>query len=153
MSIEAPSPGRGLWIGIAVGAPFVLYGALQLLDRPSPDATLATARWAAGLLVVHDVLLVPTVLACAWVASRTLPRPLRAPVVAGLLGTGLVIALALPGVAGLGNPSGNPTVHPFDATAAMWWALALVWTAASLAALLSVRRTRPARPVRRARPR
>jgi len=52
--------------------------------------------------------------------------------VAGLVGTALVLAFAAPGVLGLGNPSGNPTVHPFDTTVATAGALALVWAGAAV---------------------
>jgi len=136
---------RGLWIGLVLGVPVMAYGLNGLATAAPTSRTLAVGRWAAGLLVAHDALLVPAVLAVAYAVHRAAPRTLRAPLVAGLLGTALVLTLAAPGLLGLGNPSGNPTVHPFDATVATVGALALVWAAAAAwatAAALSARRAR-----------
>ena len=134
MSDETRAPGasRGLWIGLAVVAPVITYGLVGLATAAPLGRTFAVGRWAAGLLVVHDALLVPLVIALVYAISRWTPRPVRAPVVAGLLGTALVLTLAAPGVLGLGNPSGNPTVHPFDTTVATAGALALVWAGAAV---------------------
>jgi len=140
-------PGRGLWVGLAVGAPVTVFGVVGLIDQAGIERSLATLRWEVGLLVVHDALLVPCVLALVWAASHVLPRPVHAPVVAGLLGSALVVAIALPGVRGLGNPSGNPTVHPFDTTAALAWALAALWGVVlmwAVAGAVSARRKPPA---------
>lgn len=148
MSDEAPpTTGRGLWVGLALGAPFVVVGAVGLFTHGGLDRTLAVARWGGALLLVHDLLLVPLVLALVWLVGRASPPAYRAPLVAALLASGLVAALAAPGVLGLGNPSGNPTVHPFatgPATAVALlavWATAGVWCAVSASARRRRRRS------------
>lgn len=125
------SGARGLWIGLAIGSPVIAYGVVGLATAAPVGRTLAVGRWAAGLLVLHDALVVPAVLALVYAVRRWAPLRVRPPLVAGLLGTALVLALAAPGVLGLGNPSGNPTVHPFDTTVATAAALALVWATAA----------------------
>ena len=145
MNDDTRTTPRGLWLGLAVGTPVIAYGLVGLATAAPVGRTFAVGWWAAGLLVVHDALLVPLVLALVYGVHRWAPRPVRAPLVAGLLGTALVLALAAPGVFGLGNPSGNPTVHPYDTTTATAGALALVWAGAvawGAWAALSARRVR-----------
>ncbi len=145
MNDDARTTPRGLWVGLAVGAPVIAYGLVGLATAAPIGRTFAVGRWAAGLLVVHDALLVPLVVVLVYTVHRWAPRPVRAPLVAGLLGTALVLVLAAPGVLGLGNPSGNPTVHPFDTTVATAGALAAVWAGAAAWgawAIFSARRVR-----------
>jgi hypothetical protein len=138
--------GRGLWVGLALGAPVMAYGVAGLVERAGLDRAFAAGRWGAGLLVLHDAVLVPGVLVTVWLVQRSVARPWRAPLIGGLLASALAVALALPGVVGLGNPSGNPTVHPYDTGAALAAVLATVWSIAGGIALFSALRARRTRP-------
>lgn len=152
--MSAPSgSSRGLWVGVAVGAPVIAYGGVGLVTDGGRDRALVVARWMIALLVVHDAFVVPVVLAVIWLVHRLGAGGVRAPLTFALLASALLTALAAPGVLGLGNPSGNPTVHPFDTDAAWLEALAAVWVLAAAWALVSRRHSaRVARPDHRAPP-
>lgn len=135
---------RGLVIGLVLGTPLLAFGIVGLVTSVPVANTISTATWAALLLALHDAVLVPVVLAVVWVVHRFTPAVVRAPLVAGVLGSALVAALAAPGVLDLGNPSGNPTVHPFDTGFASVVALGLVWLVVAAWAAVSV--WRPRRP-------
>jgi hypothetical protein len=132
--------GRGLWVGLAIGAPVMAYGVAGLVERAGLERTFAAGRWGAGLLVLHDAVLVPAVLLAVWLVQRGVARPWRAPVIGGLLASALAVAL--------GNRSGNPTVHPYDTGAALVAVLVAVWTVTGGIALLSARRMRRTPPTR-----
>jgi hypothetical protein len=141
---------RGLWIGVACGVPVIAYGVIGLVADVGRDRALAVARWMVALLLVHDAFVVPAVLALVWLVHRLPVEGLHAPLVFALLASVLLTGLAAPGVLGLGNPSGNPTVHPFDTDAAWLQSLVAVWLVAGAWALVSsgqaARRARRSRP-------
>jgi hypothetical protein len=123
----ADVPGRGFWIGLALGAPVIAYGAVGLVDQVGWPRTFDVARWFGGGILLHDLVLVPIVLLLVWVIGRIAPPLLRTPLRAAVLGSGLVLALAWPGLRGYGNQADNATIHPLDYTSAVLTALALVW--------------------------
>lgn len=120
-------PGPGFWIGFTLGVPVVVYGIVQLVGKTGWPRSWATGRWLVGGLVVHDAVLVPVVLALVWGLGRVTPVWLRTPMQAGVLMTGLVLALGWPGLRGYGDRADNATVHPLDYGSAVLTALVLVW--------------------------
>ncbi len=137
---EPEEPGRGFWIGLALGTPLMVYGAAELVRQAGFDRAFGAARWLGGGLVLHDFVLAPIVLAAVWVVGRWTPEWLRTPLRAAVLATALVVALALPGLRGYGDRADNATVHPIDygsavlTVLAVLWGLAAVWAAWRLAA-------------------
>jgi hypothetical protein len=136
----AERTGAGLWVGVALGVPVIVFGIVGLLHDGGVAHARTVAIWAGALLVVHDAVLVPVVLAVVWVIGRVARPPYRDPVRATLLASGLAVALAWPGIRGVGNLARNPTVHPFDTTRALVWVLIVVWLVAGAWVLLSSRR-------------
>jgi hypothetical protein len=132
--------GAGQWVGLAFGVPLILFGVAGLLHNGGVAHARTVAIWAGGLLVVHDALLVPVAMAVVWVIGRVTRSPYRNPVRAALLASALAVALAWPGVRGVGNLARNPTGHPFDTTRALVWVLIVVWLVAGAWVLLSSRR-------------
>ncbi len=126
------TPGRGFWIGIAVGAPVMVYGAAELIGQAGWPRARDVAVWLGGGLLVHDVLLAPLVIAAVWAVGTVFPADLRAPIRAGILGSALVIAIGWPALRGSGNRPDNRTVHPLDYSTAVLTALALVWLLVAL---------------------
>jgi hypothetical protein len=124
--------GRGFWIGLALGTPFVLYGAIELVHRAGWPRAIAAGQWLAVGLLLHDFVLVPLVLAVVWLVGRAAPPWLRTPLRAGVLGSVLVLALGWPGLRGYGNKPDNATIHPLDYTAAVVTVLATMWIALTL---------------------
>jgi hypothetical protein len=98
--------------GLAVAA----FGVQQLLTGARAAAFGSAVAWLVGVLVVHDVVLAPAVVAVGVLLRRRLRGPARRalPVAAG----GLLVAGVLCLVAAVAiiapEVSGNPTVRPRD---------------------------------------
>lgn len=136
-------PGRGFWIGLALGAPVMAYGVAELLRQAGWSRAVAAGRWLAVGLLLHDLVLVPVVLLVVWLIGRTTPRWLRTPLQAAVLGSGLVLAVGWPALRGYGDRVDNATVHPLHYGSAVLTVLASVWAAtAAWAALRCASRAR-----------
>jgi hypothetical protein len=129
------TPGLGFWIGLALGTPLMLYGAVELIDQTGWSRAFAAGRWLAGGLLLHDFVLVPVVLALVWALGRWTPAWLGTPLRAGVLASLLVLALGLPGLRGYSQRPDNPTVHPLDYGTAVLSVLATVWGVVAVWAL------------------
>jgi hypothetical protein len=125
-------PGRGFWIGLALGTPVMAYGAIALVDRAGWPRALAAGRWLAGGLLLHDLVLVPVVLGVVWLVGRVTPDWLRTPARAGLLGSALVVALGWPGLRGYGKRPDNATIHPLHYSSAVLTVLGALWCATAV---------------------
>jgi len=98
--------------------------------------------WLAGPVIVHDALLVPLVLAGAWIARRLLPRPAWGPVAVGFAASGTLTAV---GAVVLVQPAGAPTLPSLlDRNYPAGYAIALgaVWILTAGAATVRVSRSR-----------
>jgi hypothetical protein len=137
-------PGRGFWVALTLGTPIMVYGAYGLVHQTGWPRSFAVARWLGAGLLLHDLVLVPIVVALVWAVGRTAPRWLCLPVRAGVLGTALIVAVAWPALRGYGNRPDNPTVHPLDYGSAVLTVLAILW--AIVAAWSAVAWMRQARP-------
>ncbi|MFD7278436.1 hypothetical protein ACFV80_15645 [Streptomyces sp. NPDC059862] len=129
------------------GLTAVGFGIQQFVVRTHPDVSDARelALWLGGAVVLHDGLLVPTVLLLGLLISRA--RRLR-PILRGALLTGGCLTLiALPLLLRPGRPA-NPTVLPRD----YWvsWSMALALTLAVAVPVAWVLRCRRSRRQRRA---
>jgi hypothetical protein len=144
MTTTDDRPGRGFWIGLALGTPVMVYGAYELVQQAGWARALRVATWLGSGLLLHDLVLVPIVLAIVWAIGRVAPARLRLPLRAGILGSALIVAVAWPALRGYGDRPDNPTVHPLDYGTAVLSALAILWGAVALWVLVaSVRRPRP----------
>jgi hypothetical protein len=123
-------PGRGFWIGLALGTPVMVYGAVELVQQAGWPRAFGVGRWFAGGILLHDLVLVPIVLAVVWVIGRWTPAPVHTPLRAAALGSALVIAVGWPGLRGYGDKPDNATIHPLDYGSAVLTLLALLWGAA-----------------------
>jgi hypothetical protein len=132
-------PGRGFWIGLALGTPVMVYGAVELVQQTSWSRSFGVARWFGGGILLHDLVLVPLVLVVVWAIGRCTPAPVHTPLRAAVLGSALIVAVGWPGLRGYGNKPDNPTIHPLDYRSAvltllvLLWVVALAWAAWRLA--------------------
>jgi hypothetical protein len=127
--VDQETPGRGIWIGLALGAPVMAYGSFELVQQAGWPRAFGVTRWIAGGILLHDLVLVPLVLALVWAVGRWTPAAVHTPLRAAVLGTGLIVAVGWPGLRGYGNRSDNPTIHPLDYSTAVLTALAVLWVA------------------------
>lgn len=143
MSPARVGPARVL-LGV-VGVGLGLWGAWLLLGPDGPDVgvLVSTAIWLGAGVVLHDFLLVPTVLLIGAVATRVLSGSWRAAAAGGLVVLGSVTLLAVPVLGRFGAKPDNPTLLD-RAYAPGWLALALVVLAGTVAVgFLRRRRGRP----------
>jgi hypothetical protein len=96
-------------LGYALGGGLILLGFIGLVSNSGQTDPLSWALWFGGGVAVHDLLLVPVVLALGVPASR-----LRAPYRTALVVAGLVSIVALPVVLGLGRRADNPSQLPLN---------------------------------------
>ena len=92
--------------GVLVGA----YGGYLLLSRQDPADHLATAAWLVSGVVLHDLVLVPLVLAGTGLVARVLPGPARGPAAVGLVVLGTVTLVGVPVLGRFGARPDNPTL-------------------------------------------
>jgi hypothetical protein len=98
-----------------------------------------------GVVVWHDLLLMPLVIAAGAAIGRFVPAPARTPVrVAALCGLA-VLVVALPLVLGVGRVPGDPSVLPRPYGWGLVLVLALLWTSAL--GVIAARRVRRRRTV------
>jgi hypothetical protein len=128
--VEDEIPGRSFWIGLALGTPVMVYGAVELVNQTGWPRAFGVARWFGGGILLHDLVLVPIVLAVVWAIGRWTPTAVHTPLRAAVLGSGLILGIGWPGLRGYGNKPDNATIHPLDYSTAVLTLLALVWGAA-----------------------
>jgi hypothetical protein len=145
--VDDDRPGRGFWIGLALGTPVMVYGAFELIHEAGFPRAFAAARWLGAGLLLHDLVLVPIVLALVWAVGRVAPPRLRTPLRAGILCSALIVAIAWPALRGYGRRADNLSVHPLDYTSAVLTALVILWGAVVLWTAVSWRR-QPSPPAR-----
>ena len=110
--------------------------------------SFGVARWFGGGILLHDLVLVPIVLAVVWAIGRWTPPPVHTPLRAAVLGSALVVAIGWPGLRGYGNKPDNATIHPLDYGSAVLTLLVLLWAAA--AGVVGVASRSARRPIARA---
>lgn len=127
----------------AVGMGYAVLGALTDVDI-KPFGVLV---FLAGVLVAHDVVLLPIVIGVGAVVGRFLPGNARAPVRVASVISLAVSVVALPLVLGYGRSADNPSILPLAYRTGLVEVLAAVWGAALVAVVVRVRRDRH-RPAR-----
>jgi len=148
-----PAYGPVWWVGLAVGGAALAHGALGLVRDAMATVPPAWATWLLGVLVVHDLVLVPVVFAVAH-ALRRAPAAVRPEARAALVVSGVCVLVTLPALVGGGRATqpGNTSVLPSDYAANLALLLGLIWTVAAALALtraLRGRRRRGDRPAGR----
>jgi hypothetical protein len=123
-------PGHGFWIGLLLGTPLMVYGAVELVQQAGWPRSFGVARWFAGGILLHDLVVAPIVLAVVWLIGRWTPPAVQTPLRVAVLGSALIVAIGWPGLRGYGNKADNATIHPLDYGPAALTLLALLWIGA-----------------------
>lgn len=130
-------PGAGFWVAVAVGWAIVAFAVRGLLGEPAWAGNPGGfARVFLGGAILHDLVFVPAVGLVGVVVARLVPGRVRAPVQAGLIASGVVVAFAWPYVRGYGSTGANPSVLPLDYGTNLAIVLGLIWTAVAVALAL-----------------
>ena len=77
--VDDERPGLGFWIGLALGTPVMVYGAYELVQQMGWSRAFDVAKWLGGGSALHDLVLVPIVLALVWATGRIAPGIVRVP--------------------------------------------------------------------------
>jgi hypothetical protein len=115
------------WIAAFVGWITIAFGVRGIFHDSSATRPGDLGRWFAALLLLHDALVVPIVLAVGWAVGRVLPGKAVVPVRLGLAASAVTVAVAFPLVRGYGERASNPTLLPLDYGRNLVIALVLVW--------------------------
>jgi hypothetical protein len=127
------------WVVGVIGIGLIGWGAVELLPVLA-DSPVSLIGWLVGGPVVHDALLAPLVGVGGAVIARVLPKPWRTPVGAGLVLTGILVALSIPYLWRAFSGPVTPGLHDRPYLAGLLVALAVVWAAVVVAGLVSSRR-------------
>ncbi|MCA1656196.1 MAG: hypothetical protein LC713_00500 [Actinobacteria bacterium] len=147
---EEPPRGAPWWIGLAGGGAIFVFGLAGLLHERLQTRPANMLAYVLGALVVHDALLVPAVVAFAFVLARALPGILRGGVQATLAVCGVVALLSIPVLRADGRSADNPSLLPHDYPQSLAIVLAAIVATGLLVTVLGARR-RAARSDRRPR--
>jgi hypothetical protein len=93
------------------------------------------------VLVAHDFIVLPATLGVGAAVVRFAPTWARRPIVAALVVSAAVTAVALPLVIGKGRIADNPSAFPQRYGLHLLVVLAVVWAAAAVWAVVKLRRT------------
>lgn len=134
----------------AAGVAAAGYGVVRLLGT-GRDNVLAAAPWLLGVVVAHDAVLAPAVLAAVAAGVALLPSRARAPAAGVLVVLGSSTLLAVPVLGRFGARADNPTLLDRDYVGG-WAVLAGIVVLGGVAAAVLARRGRtgPAGPAGRA---
>lgn len=135
---------RLFWMCVVVGWALIVVGIRGVIVDARFTRPPQWSGWFVGAAVFHDLIVAPLVFVVAAILLRRLRRPYRAPVQAAAVMTALVTVATLPVVLRLGEPTGNPTVLPTDATPALLVVLGAIWATTVLALLRARSRMRRA---------
>jgi peptide chain release factor 1 len=139
---------------VAAGVPLIVAGVLGLLVDSDLTHPPRAAVWLVGAAVAHDAVWLPLVLLVAAGAARLLPTVARGPVVAALGLTAVLVVVAWPFAAGLGEDPHDPSVLVRDEATGTAAYVAAVWVVAGLEVGRRARaKRRPGRWAGRSRPR
>jgi hypothetical protein len=122
---------RGLIAGLILGLPVMAYAVRGALVDAADTHPAELARWVVGLAVLHDLVVVPVVLAVGVALRRRVPAPAWPPVRAALFASAVLVAVGWPFVGGFGRNAGVPSLLPRDYAAGLAMALVAVWLVAA----------------------
>jgi hypothetical protein len=146
MSDHHTSTAVSFWVATAIGWAIIGFGVHGLIERIGPGGALDVGIWVVGGNVAHDILVAPVTFAVVAAIALVIRRPWRAPLLAGLAASALVVATAYPALRGFGRKANNPTLLPLDYGTSVATALAVVWIAITgWCGLLVVARRRASR--------
>lgn len=139
---DAPS-GPVFWTMLVVGWAIMAFGIRGLILQPGSTNPETVGPWFVGSALAHDFLLAPVVFLAGAGVARAVPARVRPFVQAGLIISGMVVAVALPQLIGLGGQPGNDSALPHDYRAGLAMVLAAIWAGVLVIYLVNrVRRNR-----------
>jgi len=130
---------------VAVGWVVMAVAVHGMWTDPALGSSRSWFVWVLGAALLHDLIVLPVVIALGWAIGRVVPPAWRLPTRVAVVVGALISAATFPVVSRLGARPDNPSVLPLPAGRN----LAVLWVLLALAALLagavaSRRRSMPA---------
>ena len=125
-SVDGSPGGARFWTGVVLGWALMGFGLALLVLDGGVGRVLDVGTWVVGLDLAHDLVLAPIATLVAVGVLAVVPRGWRAPLLAGLGATVVVLLLAWPLLGGYGRTD-NPTELPLDYPTAVATVLGVVW--------------------------
>jgi hypothetical protein len=130
---------------VAVGGIMMGYAVLGALADPGIKPG-GIVLFLAAVLVAHDALLLPLIIAAGALLARFAPRWAQRGIRAAAIVSLAVGVLALPLVLGFGRTADNPSILPLAYGHGLLLTLALIWATASASVAVTRHRTRRRHP-------
>lgn len=105
-------PGPFAWAVIALGWVVMVVAVAGAWGDDALRGIGSWVRWIIGAALVHDLLLLPVVLAAGWLLTRVVPRPWRVPLRTALLVGGITALAVWPTARRWGARDDNPSILP-----------------------------------------
>lgn len=119
-------------MGCVVGGACMAFGVISLLTHAGSTKPVNFAFFFVGLALLHDLVLVPVVLAVAWILRKGSPKVARGLIMGAVAVSAIVIAFAIPGLRGWGLQDGNPSFLPRNYAFGLAVSLAVIWLVTGL---------------------
>jgi hypothetical protein len=138
-----PTGPIGLGIGLLVGVPMMLVGAIGIWRHTDATPVGNYLKFFIGGDLIHDFVVAPLGVAVGILVLRRVPPVVRAPLRGALFTSAVVIAVAWPGIRHYGRTRtpDNPTVQPLNYTTAALTVVGVVFAIASVWLVISLVRT------------
>jgi hypothetical protein len=127
------------WLLGALGLAAIGYGGYGLLVHDRADL-IGVFGFLVTALVAHDFVVLPVVVGLGALVARFVPAWGRRPVIAALVVSAAVTAVALPLIIGKGRIADNPSAFPQRYGPNLLLIVAVVWSVAAVWGLVAWRR-------------
>lgn len=105
-------PGLFAWTVIVMGWAVMGVATVGAFTDVRLGGVGAWTTWVLGAALVHDLVLLPVVLASGWLVCRLLPVPWRVPMRTALVVSGIVVLSVWPIARRWGARADNPSILP-----------------------------------------
>jgi len=121
---------RWFWPALAAGWGLIAVGIVGMFSQRDRTQPFQLVRYVVGFLLLHDLVLVPLVLAAGWVVTRFVPPIGRGPLRAALALSALVVVFSWPLLRRFGEHATNDSALPLDYGRTVPVVVAAVWLVA-----------------------
>jgi hypothetical protein len=121
--------GPTFWTCLAIGTGCMVFGLTSLFANSSATDPVNFAGFFVGLVLVHDMLVVPATIVAAWLLRSVAPAAIRGTLSGALAVSAIVVAFSIPLLAGWGAQPDNTSLLPRRYGLGLSIVLAWVWLA------------------------
>jgi multisubunit Na+/H+ antiporter MnhC subunit len=133
-------PGPFAWMAIVVGWAVMAVAVAGAIGDERLQGLGSWATWIVGAALVHDLVVLPAVLAVGWLLTRWVPTPWRVPMRTALVVAAVLTATVWPIARRWGARADNPSIVPLPVARNLTWiVVALFVTALGLGAVSAAR--------------